>query len=101
MADLDEKTACRTPNDGGKSMTNIPTWKFEVIRTAILQVLGQGPCKSGGLSDAIRAVIAADDLEKIGKLGWHMMAVKLELEVRGEIRRQPGVKPLMMELVPG
>lgn len=99
MAASEERTACRTPNDGGTSATNIPKWKFDVIRAAILQALGQGAVANAKLTDAIRPLIGADDLEKIGKLGWHMMAVKLELEVRGEIRRQPGVKPMMMERV--
>lgn len=99
MAEVIEKVACRTPNDGGKSMTNIPKWKFDVIRAALLVVLGQGPVQSSALTEAIRPHISADALERIGKLGWHMMAVKLELEVRGEIRRLPGVKPLTMERV--
>ena len=99
MAEAVEKVACRTPNNGGTSVTHIPKWKFDVIRAAILEVLGQGPCKSRGLTSAIRPLISDEELERIGKLGWHMMALKLELEVRGEIRRQPGIKPLMMERV--
>ncbi len=93
-----EKVALRTPNDGGKSITNIPKWKFDVVRAAILEQLAEGPCKMKDLTEAIRPRIDPAALEKLGKLGWHMMGVKLELEMRGEIRRQDGVKPQTMEL---
>ncbi|MEX0969261.1 MAG: hypothetical protein WD046_02310 [Paracoccaceae bacterium] len=99
MAGIDEKVGLRTPNNGGKSVTNIPKWKFEVVRAAILAQLATGPCKMKDLTEAIRPRIDAEALEKLGKLGWHMMGVKLELEVRGEIRRQPGVTPQTVELV--
>lgn len=39
------------------------------------------------LRDAVGAELSPDQLERLGKLGWHVVTVKLELEVRGEIAR--------------
>lgn len=34
----------------------------------------------------------------MGKLGWHVVTVKLELEVRGEIRRTSDKSPQILTL---
>lgn len=86
----DDKVLCRNP-DPAKAGVRLPVWKFETVRRAILDELANGPVLLSALTDRIRVRIPPDDLEKLGKLGWHMMGVKLELEVRGEIRRLPGV----------
>ncbi len=86
------RTECRTPTTGRKS-TSIPTWKFDLLRPVILDVVGEAGdagFPTAELSAALAARIAPDDLARLGKLGWHMMAVKLELEVAGEVRRLDG-----------
>ena len=88
------KTVCRTPTPG-KKPTRIPTWKFDAVRTAILNVL---PAKEPGvvakdLPVLVEKRLDADVLAKLGSVGWHTTSVKLELEVAGEIRRVPGLKP--------
>lgn len=95
----DAKVACRTPNPGRDGATNIPAWKFDALRTAILDALGPGPMRWSDLTDAVRARLPADTLEKLGNPGWHVVTVKLELEVRGEIERIPGAKPQMLRRV--
>ena len=85
----DDRVLCRNP-DATKAGVRLPAWKFDTIRRAILDELAGGPVPLREMTDRIRLRIPSADLETLGKLGWHMMGVKLELEVRGEIRRLPG-----------
>ncbi len=90
----DDRVLCRTPTEGKESGTRIPGWKFDVLRKAILHaVAGAGPegLPFSQLTGAVRQRLSADDLARLGSLGWHVTTVKLELEVRGEIARVPGV----------
>ncbi len=95
---MTDRTACRTPADGRDGVTNIPTWKFEALRTAILTVLAQGECGFGDLRDKAKREISASDLAKLGSFGWHFTTVKLELEVRREIERLDRKGPQMLRL---
>jgi 8-oxo-dGTP diphosphatase len=91
-----EKTDCRTPTPGKRGVTRIPTWKFQVIREVILQILEEAPPEGfafAGLTGAVRSRLAAETLENLGSVGWHTATVKLELEVAGEIARVPGATP--------
>ena len=90
----EDRTPCRTPNADG--VTNIPTWKFEAIRTAILAAVDEaGPegLPFGQVATEVKERLSADELADLGSVGWHATSVKLELEVRGEIFRMPGVSP--------
>ncbi|KIC50025.1 hypothetical protein [Tateyamaria sp. ANG-S1] len=82
-----DKVACRTPAEGRDGVTNIPAWKFDAVRGAILDTLADGPIKAMTLKDAVGERLDPETLEKLGKLGWHVVTVKLEMEVRGEIER--------------
>ncbi len=93
-----EKVACRTPAEGRDGVTNIPAWKFECLRKAILDQLAAGDIAFADLREAVRARLTRQELDDLGSLGWHMTAVKLELEVRGEVRRLKGVSPQMLTL---
>ncbi len=86
-----EKVACRTPAEGRTGVTNIPVWKFDAVRAAILDALRAGAMRYSDLKDAVDARLDLDTKAKLGKLGWHVVTVKLEMEVRGEIERL-GVK---------
>lgn len=88
-----ERVVCRTPAEGRDGTTNIPTWKFDMLRAAVLEIVGAaGPegMLNKDLRDAVGAALNARDLKRLGKRGWHVVTVMLELEVRGEIARMPG-----------
>jgi hypothetical protein len=99
--DNDDKITCRTPQGSGPG-TRIPAWKFHAVRAAILDVLAQAGADgmaSKDLGAAVGAALDADTLARLGKLGWHVVTVKLELELRGEIARIKGKAPLRIRLV--
>ena len=82
-----DKVACRTPAEGRDGVTNIPAWKFDAVRAAILNALQGGPILFKNLNAAVQERLDAQTLADLGKLGWHVVTVKLEMEVRGEIER--------------
>lgn len=85
------KVLCETPTPG-KKPTRIDRWKYDLLRTAILEVLprdGDGvPFRE--LAELVRKVIPTSELAQLGSLGWFTTTVKLDLEVKGEIERVPG-----------
>ena len=83
-----DKTPCRTPE--GKSATNIPAWKFDTLRAAILDALREGPVPWKRLTKEAGERLTAEEKAELGSLGWHATTVRLEMEVRGEIERLPG-----------
>ena len=93
-----EKVACRTPAEGRDGVTNIPAWKFDLIRKHIHDILADGPQVYNDVRDEVGARLTADEAEKLGKLGWHVITVKLELEVRGEIERVKAKGPQQIRL---
>ena len=79
-ADMGEaRVKCRTPAAAG--CTHILGWKFDAVRAAILDAIADGPISNEDLKDKVGARLDAATLETIGKLGWHVVTV--ELEVRG------------------
>ena len=96
----EDKVACRTPAEGRDGVTNIPRWKFDMLREAILAVLAEGDIRFTDLQAAVGARLAAADLQRLGSLGWHVTTVKLELECRGEVVRRAVKGPQMIGLPP-
>ena len=94
----EERVVCRTPSAGRTGTTRIPKWKFDAVREAILQVLADGEVPFSELTERAGAKLADDDRARLGSVGWHVTTVKLELEVRGEIRRldRPGKQILAL-----
>lgn len=91
---VEEKVTCRTPNAEGA--TNIPKWKFETLRAAILDAIdaeGDTGLAFSALAPAVGARLSSDEQTRLGSLGWHVTTVKLELEVAGEIMRVTGAVP--------
>jgi hypothetical protein len=88
------RVLCKTPTPDKKG-TRILKWKYDLVRSAILAVVPRDeigiPFKD--LSRLVKGIINKEDLERLGSLGWYTTTVKLDLEVRGEIERIPGVKP--------
>lgn len=81
-----EKILCRTPN-GGQGV-RIPAWKFNAVSAAIKRAVGPDGLAFSALIETVRSEMPADELSRLGSLSWHVMAVKLELEMRGELIRK-------------
>ena len=94
MSNHEPKVLCSTPTPG-KHGTRIPKWKYELVRAAILDIVpdDETGIEFKGLPALIEERLSEDDLQRLGSLGWYTTTVKLDLEVRGEIERIPGVKP--------
>ena len=93
-----DKTPCRTPAEGRDGVTNIPTWKFDLIRKHILDQLQGGPMVYNDVRDGVAARLTEDEAARLGKLGWHCITVKLEMEVRAEIVRVKAKGPQQIAL---
>lgn len=91
MAKTDEpRTPCRTPAEGRDGVSNIPTWKYDPIAGHIADILkhaGVDGMPWSHLTANVGERLTADEAQRLGKLGWHVVTVKLEMEVRGEIVR--------------
>ena len=83
-----DKVPCRTPT--GRTATNVPAWKFDACRAAILHEIGDGEVRASALARAAGRHLGAEAREGLGSLPWHVTTVRLEMEVRGELRRLPG-----------
>lgn len=92
------RVECRTPTPGRTGVKHIPAWKFDLLRGIILDLLATEPRRFTDLADLVGQKIDPETRRKLGSVGWHVTTVKLELEVRGDIRRQPKVAPQMLEL---
>jgi len=95
MADSD-KINCRTPASLNGSGTNIPRWKYDAIRHAVLTVLRRSGAEGlmfKDLEDAARQELDEKVLIQIGSLAWHVTTVKLNMEVEGDIKRVKGSSP--------
>ncbi len=95
---MTDKTPCRTPAKDRDGVTNIPTWKFDLVRDALLKTLRAGDVPFSELSRKVGTHLSADEKKRLGSLGWHVTCVKLELEVRGEVARRKGASPQIVTL---
>ena len=89
-----EKVLCRTPTPN-KKPKQIAKSKFDMVHRAILRVT---PKRGEGVSfnelvDLVEGVLKPAELQDLGNLSWHVVTVKLEMEVRGELERIPKVVP--------
>ena len=94
MAFKEDKLICETPAPG-KKPTRITKWKYDLVRTAILEVIlsdDQG-VEFSKLSQLVEGQISSDDLEKLGSVSWYTTTVMLDMEVKGLIEQVPGSKP--------
>ena len=90
----DDRTVCHTPTPG-KKPTSVPTWKYELLRKAILQVVPRGlpGIAAMSLADRVRPLLTEDERSRLGSVMWHVTTVKLHLETIDELRRDPDRKP--------
>jgi len=79
---------CRTPTPG-KASRRIDRRKFEQIRRAILACLPRSTpgVEFAKLPGLVRRKLSPGERKTLGSVRWYVTTVKLELEVRGEIRR--------------
>lgn len=94
------RTKCRTPTPN-KSATTILSWKFEALEYAIVKCVGEAGAEGflfSKLPERVQTKLSADTLEKLGSIGWHVTTVKLELEVRGVLKRKDGESPQRLVL---
>lgn len=82
--------------DPQKQGVRISKVKYEVMRGAILDVLREaGPQTFEGLNAAVQARLA-DSFD--GSISWYLTTVKLDLEARGEVEREPQSRPQKVQL---
>lgn len=85
-----------TLNFEGKKGVNIAVSKYEQIKSVILDTLHDTPgITLDQLFDRAEAVLTG---HFDGKIGWYVMSVKLDLEVRGIIERVPKASPQKLRL---
>lgn len=85
-----EKVACRTPAKGRDGVTNIPKWKYDMVREHILRMVNDASPDGMAFSDMKDALIARlsqSEAAALGSAGWHVTVVKLNMEVDGELAR--------------
>lgn len=89
------RTVCHTPTPGAQP-TSIPSWKYQLIRTALLQVVptAEPGIAAKELPQLVRSRLDPESLAKLGSVSWHTTTVRLNMEVDGELQRVAGRKPL-------
>ncbi|MCI5043982.1 MAG: hypothetical protein MRY72_04735 [Aquisalinus sp.] len=83
-----EKIYCETPTGGAG--VNIPRWKYAAIRDVILDATKAAGVEGVLFSDLptlLQEKLPPATLEKLGSIKWHLTAVKLDMEVKGELKR--------------
>ncbi|MBM2575219.1 hypothetical protein JQC91_02775 [Jannaschia sp. Os4] len=87
---MTERIPCRTPANPEGGTSNIPAWKYDAFARAIRAALADGPMRQAEVKDAAAAHLTDEERAAMGSLGWHATTVRLEMEVRGDLRRLPG-----------
>lgn len=95
----DERTTCHTPTPG-KKPTRIHKWKYDLLRSIILDILSDSAdgVEFRSLPNLIEARLCAEQRTNLGSVSWYATTVKLDMEVRGDIERAPGAKPQRLRL---
>jgi hypothetical protein len=85
-----------TLNLDGKKGVNIDKAKYDQVRNAILEMIKSHETMiMADLSEAVKQKLEGNF---DGKIDWYFMAVKLDLEVRGEIERVAKVSPQTLKI---
>ena len=79
----------KTRHPSGKSNNPVSRQRYDLFKSAILDVLRRGEVTYTELVDAVTKHLAG---KFDGNISWHVMVVKLDLEARGTIQRT-GSKP--------
>lgn len=94
-----EKILCETPTPGKKPIF-IDKWKYDLICNSIINILKNN---SAGVSfkelpQLIEAQLTKEDLHNLGSVVWYTTTVKLDMEVKGIIKRLENVSPQKLTL---
>lgn len=85
-----------TLNLDGKKGVNILKSRYDMMSSAIIETLkSEGQATLAELGNKVEANLQN---KFDGKIGWYLMAVKLDLEARGTIVRVPGKVPQTLAL---
>ncbi|MEM9617387.1 MAG: hypothetical protein AAF936_05445 [Pseudomonadota bacterium] len=85
-----ETVRCETPTPG-KAPTNIPKWKYEIVRDAIVATLEEEQeVYFADLPEKVGERLNSKDKADLGSIAWHVTTVKLHMETKGLLRRLPG-----------
>jgi hypothetical protein len=94
---LEEKIL--TLNLNGKKGVNISKSKYYLMKNAVISVLTErGEITLTDLNNKLENDLS-DSFD--GRIGWYLMSVKLDLEVRGSLERVPGRSPQTLRLRAG
>ena len=98
----EERITCETPTPG-KEPTRIAKWKYELVQSAILEVLEaqEEGLPFQQLPDRVAARISEEERARLGSVSWYVTTVKLDLECRGEIERIADSRPQRLRLAGG
>lgn len=96
----DERITCHTPTPG-KKPTRIHKWKYDLLRGIIRDILSDSVdgVEFRALPNLIDARLCTEQRSNLGSVSWYTTTVKLDMEVKGDIERVPGVKPQRLRLV--
>src|SRR3954470_19278311 len=79
----------------GKDAPRIDRAKYDLVRAMLLDIIPQDAqgVPFPTLPERVAASLTAEQVNKLGSVGWYTTEVKLDMEARGEIERVPGSKP--------
>ena len=100
MPAVREQVVCRTPTPGKKAK-KISAPKFNLVREMILGIISQSgeSVVFADLPGLVASELTSAQQAELGSVAWYVTTVKLELEMRGELERLPGVTPQRIRLV--
>lgn len=83
----------RTPNTDGENV-RIDAGKYDAVRRAILKAVPQNAdgIAFKELPRSVKKHLPAGEIPGGGSLNWYVTVVKLDMEMRGELERVPGVR---------
>ena len=94
---MNEEVKILTLNLDGKKGVNILKSRYDMMKISIINALKVH--KELTLSE-LNSIVEEDLKEKFdGKIGWYLMAIKLDLEVREIIARVPNKSPQTLGLI--
>ena len=90
----EERVVCETPTPG-KKPTRIHKWKYDLLRDAILDIVGSSldGVEFRALPSLVESRLSPEQMSDLGSVSWYTTCVKLDMEVKGDIARVSGVRP--------
>lgn len=82
--------------EAGKQGVRIAREKYDLVRQAILEVLGEAG--EAAFKELPGRVAERLEGRLQGSVSWYVTTVKLDLEARGLIERVPGARPQRLRL---